>query len=269
MINEKLKIRPADISNMSNVSASNEINYVVWFFHTQSIGNFLKNANLCEDENVVVIDQYVELIVLSDDEFEKNSCYLTGTKYSLFCSSLNKEELATYLKNEVTCDYLHDIKKHRKQDHNISVVNESVCFEKLKIRPVNVSDLQDISNDFVIVNPNTIKYNDVVPGYVLYIRGEDHPFVCLDGESTEKLGLSAYSSDSRYFLVNRDYERNDLTYIEMLDYVNSFSKDEMNDYYDIEYVCIPYTLKQQFDDRFEFFQYYRQLKLKPEILQIK
>ena len=264
MINEKLKIRPADISNMSNVSASNEMNYIVWFFHTKSIWNFLKNANLCKDENVVVIDHYVELIVLSDDEFEKNSCYLTGTKYSLFCSSLNKEDLATYLKNEVTCGYLHDIEKHRKQDHNISVVNESVCFEKLKIRPVNVSDLQESKPNKTTIKMDYIdpNYNDMAVGYVAYVRGNDDPYVCINGKSANNIGISKVL-DSCYYLLSCNLDSCNLTYLEMSDYEYSYPKCDDDISYDIVTIGVPSVLKEYFSSKSSFIEYYKQLPDKP------
>ena len=141
---------------------------------------------------------------------------------------------------------------------NVSNNTNKTIDEKLKIRPVNSSDLSIETNEFIYKEPYKLKYSDIKPGYVLYLKKFNKPYIVVDYEIYDVLGFGEGSSDC-LFAAGCDDKNNNLIVFNFTNtYNSSFPNDGFgSDGYDIVGVCVPVKPKTKFVTREDFLFYYK------------
>lgn len=140
---------------------------------------------------------------------------------------------------------------------NVSNNTNKTIDEKLKIRPVNSSDLSIETNEFIYKEPYKLKYSDIKPGYILYLKKFNKPYIIVDYKIYNMLGFGEGSSDCLFAAGCDDKNDNLIIFNFTNTYNSSFPNDGFgSDGYDIVGVCVPVKQKTKFTTREDFLFYY-------------
>ena len=139
-------------------------------------------------------------------------------------------------------------------------------FEKLKIRPVNISNIKQ-SEDIVVekLDLNKLCFEDIKPGYIIQTRygwaGDvDNLFIVVPIEYLKKLKPEYRIGMYDVILVRPNYNYKHLVSESMHGYVAHFPKHLINSDMDIQMVYKTHIDFTKFKSETEFIEYFKKIE---------
>lgn len=137
-------------------------------------------------------------------------------------------------------------------------------YEKLKVRPVNISDLQSNQpNRFEHIDPKSINWDELVPGDVCKIAGRPEKcinvWLVLDVQQMTSIFEGSYNYGCAAFVKPDPGFANHINYILLSDYYESWPKHSRVLFYnivDIWRTDLDVSHIKTVDDVFDFYEKY-------------